>query len=254
MSVIQLVVFDIAGTTVRDYGQVADAFISAFRDFGLEIPTAEVKKVMGFRKIDAIALLLEKFGPIPLAPDDGDSEADPDAGESNPREPDSGDDEILIDRIHTLFIDKMIDFYRNDEKLEPLPHAEVVFATLHRNGIRIALNTGFTRSITDTILHRLRWDNRHPYIDKVICSDEVPHGRPYPDMIRTLMADLGIASAENVLKIGDTEVDVEEGRNAGCGKVVSITTGAYTRGQLEGYRPDFVIDDLLELLPIIDKA
>ena len=135
-----------------------------------------------------------------------------------------------------------------------MPHAEKVFAALHRKGIRIALNTGFTRSITDTILHRLRWDDRHPYIDKTICSDEVVHGRPYPDMIRALMTDLGITSPDRVLKIGDTEVDIEEGRNAGCGQVVGVTTGAYTREQLESYHPDFIIDDLRELLPMIEKA
>lgn len=230
MSSIQLVVFDIAGTTVRDNGQVAGAFIAAFRDFKFEMPVAEVKKVMGFRKIDAITLLIGKFYP------------------------EFKDDDILIDRIHTRFIDTMIDFYHNDAGLAPLPHAEEVFATLHRKGIRIALNTGFTRSITDTILHRLRWDDRNPYIDKVICSDEVTNGRPYPDMIRTLVTDLGITSPDQVLKIGDTEVDVEEGRNAGCGTVVSVTTGAYTRGQLEAYHPDFIIDDLRELLPIIEKA
>lgn len=225
-----MVVFDIAGTTVRDNGSVAEAFISAFRDFGFDIPLPEVKKVMGFRKIDAITLLLEKFSA------------------------ESAGDEILIDRIHTRFIDKMIDFYRNDEALAPFPHTEEVFASLHGKGIRIALNTGFTRSITDTILHRLRWDNRHPYIDKVICSDEVTHGRPYPDMIDALIADLGITSADQVLKVGDTEVDVEEGRNAQCGTVVSVTTGAYSRQQLEEYQPDFIIDDLRELLPIIEKS
>ncbi len=34
MSAIQLVVFDIAGTTVRDKGNVADSFIAAFHEFG----------------------------------------------------------------------------------------------------------------------------------------------------------------------------------------------------------------------------
>ena len=63
MSAIKLVVFDIAGTTVRDNGNVAQAFLAAFRDFGFTIPPSEVKKVMGFRKIDAIALLLGKFAP-----------------------------------------------------------------------------------------------------------------------------------------------------------------------------------------------
>ena len=63
MSSIQLVVFDIAGTTVRDNGSVAEAFITAFRDFGFTMPKAEVKKVMGFRKMDAIAMLLGKIRP-----------------------------------------------------------------------------------------------------------------------------------------------------------------------------------------------
>jgi phosphonatase-like hydrolase len=230
MSSIQLVVFDIAGTTVRDNGSVAEAFITAFRDFGFNMPLTEVKKVMGFRKIDAIALLLEKFAP------------------------EKKDDDVLIDRIHTHFIDKMIEFYLNDETLAPMPHAEAVFLALKQQGIKVALNTGFTRSITDTILHRLRWDDRSALIDQVICSDEVELGRPHADMIEVLMGDLGISSSAQVLKVGDTEVDVEEGRNAGCGKVVSVTTGAYTREQLQSYGPDFIIDDLQELLPIIEQA
>jgi phosphonatase-like hydrolase len=230
MSSIQLVVFDIAGTTVRDNGNVAEAFITAFKDYGFTMPLTEVRKVMGFRKMDAIVLLLEKFAP------------------------ERKDDEGLVDRIHTRFIDKMIEYYRNDETLSPLPHAEAVFRALKERGIKVALNTGFTRSITDTILHRLRWDDRSPLIDQVICSDEVPHGRPYADMIETLMDDLAIDSPEQVLKVGDTEVDVEEGRNAACGKVVSVTTGAYTREQLKPFGPDFIIDDLRELLPIIEKS
>ena len=225
-----MVVFDIAGTTVCDNGSVAEAFIAAFRDFGFEIPVAQVKKVMGFRKMDAIALLLEKFAPA------------------------RKDDQLLTERIHTRFIEKMIAFYRSDEKLAPFPHTEQVFSALKEQGIKVALNTGFTRSITDTILTRLHWNDGNALIDRVICSDEVPKGRPHADMIAALVSELGISSPSSVLKVGDTEVDVEEGRNAACGKVVSVTTGAFTREQLESYRPDHIIDDLSELLPIIEKA
>src|SRR5258708_116567 len=230
MKRIQLVVFDIAGTTVRDKGNVAEAFITAFHEHGVEIAAEEVKKVMGFRKMDAIVLLLDKFAPA------------------------QKDDGVLIDAIHTRFIANMISFYMNDEELAPLPYAQEVFVRLKQRGVKVALNTGFTRAITDTILHRLRWDDRNENIDKLICSDEVPQGRPHPDMINPLIAALGISSAENVLKVGDTEVDVKEGRNAGCGKVVSVTTGAYTRDQLACYQPDAIIDALLELIPIIEKA
>jgi len=47
---------------------------------------------------------------------------------------------------------------------------------------------------------------------------------------------------------------VEEGRNAACGQVVGVTTGAYTREQLAACHPDHIIDDLQELLPIIENA
>jgi len=233
MSNIQLVVFDIAGTTVADNGQVADAFIEAFRTTGVELPVEEVKKVMGFRKIDAVRLLLDKFSP------------------DSP----SGDErEALIKEIHDRFIHGMISFYRQDPDLRPLPYAEKLFSRLREKGVKIALNTGFTRAITDAILQRLHWNNGAGGIDRVICSDEVPEGRPSPDMINRLIAELGVTSAGHVLKVGDTEVDVEEGRNAGCGIVVSVTTGAYTRAQLQQYHPDHIIDSLEELVPIIENA
>src|ERR1700716_2694183 len=106
MSTIQLVVFDIAGTTVQDKGDVAQAFIGAFREAGITIPEEDVKKVMGFRKIDAIRLLLEKFAPAPA------STPPPPANEG------------LIEKIHTRFISNMISFYLHDKDLRPMPHAE----------------------------------------------------------------------------------------------------------------------------------
>jgi len=233
MSNIQLVVFDIAGTTVADNGQVAEAFMEAFLTTGIQLPVEEVKKVMGFRKIDAVRLLLDKF---------------------SPDSPSGAEREALIREIHDRFIRGMISFYRQDPDLKPLPYAEKLFSKLQEKGVKIALNTGFTRAITDAILQRLHWDNGAGGIDKVICSDEVPEGRPSPDMINRLITELGVSSAGNVLKVGDTEVDVEEGRNAGCGIVVSVTTGAYTRDQLQQYQPDFIIDSLEELVPIIENA
>ena len=237
MNAIQLVVFDIAGTTVRDRGNVGDSFISAFHEYGFDLPRDDVEKVMGFRKMDAIRMLLEKHYPAALAgPESGGLMAKPDD---------------LVAGIHSRFIDRMITFYENDEQLESLPHAEETFTHLREQGIKIALNTGFTRAVADALLHRLHWDNGSTPIDRVICSDEVPQGRPAPDMIRALMAELGIDSPSQVLKVGDTEVDVEEGRNAGCGIVVSVTTGAATRAELEQYHPDHIIDDLGELIPIV---
>lgn len=227
MNKYSLVVFDIAGTTVRDKGNIAEAFMRAFQQFDIEVPEEEVNKVMGWRKIDAIQLLLSKYHPA-----------------------EEKINQVLVDQIHDVFIDNMVTFYERDEELQPLQHAEELFTALKERNIKVALNTGFTRRITDVILKKLDWDESS-LIDYVITSDEVPEGRPYPFMIQQLMQNSGITDASQVIKVGDTEVDVQEGRNAGCGLVVSVTTGAYTKEQLQAYQPDHIIDSLSELPGLI---
>jgi len=220
---IELVVFDIAGTTVTDKGNINDFFRKAFSNEGIAVDAAEVDEVMGYRKRDAIQIMVDRYMP----------------GLEN-------NDEI-VDNIHEDFTRNMVAFYETCEGLSPLPFAEKVFLELQNNKINVALNTGFTRVITEPILKRLGWDTAS-FIDAVICSDEVPEGRPHPYMIRQLMEKLAIKYAENVAKVGDTKVDIEEGQNAGCGMVVAVTTGAYTKEQLIRYKPDHIIDSLL-LLP-----
>lgn len=222
-----LAVFDIAGTTVKDRGNVASSFINAFRKNGHPIPADEVNKVMGWRKADAIKMLLKRYY----------SNSDILTAE-------------LEEQIHDDFIRNMIEFYEQDKDLQSLYFAEEVFDELRSNNIKIALNTGFTRSIADVILKRLNWIPGEK-IDYVIASDEVDEGRPYPFMIQHLMKEAGITDATRVVKIGDTEVDIMEGRNAGCGLVIGITTGAYTKEELQPYKPDFIIDRLSQLPSLI---
>lgn len=220
---IKLAVFDMAGTTVVDRNAVAIAFCKAFETEKINITEEEVRPLMGYKKPVAISIVLEKQG--------------------------IEEDEMLVDSIHAAFVDEMLSYYASSADVAALPHAEQVFLQLKERGIRIALNTGFSRDITDVIIDRLQWKQKG-LIDDSIASDEVEKGRPYPFMIQTLMQRAGITDAGEVIKIGDTEVDINEGRNAGCGIVVGVTTGAFTREQLEEYRPDHIIDSLAEL-PIL---
>ncbi len=223
-----LVVFDIAGTTVSDKGNVNQSFRDALATENIEVAEEEVDKLMGYRKIEAIARMVVQYAP-------GMSE--------------SVQTEV-IERIHDRFNEQMVKFYTDDTELKPLPFAEEMFQLLQDKGIKVALNTGFTRVITDAILKRLGW-NKNPFINMVICSDEVPEGRPHPYMIQSIMLQLGIKEADRIVKVGDTEVDIREGQNAGCGLVVAITTGAYNRSQLSIYQPDAIIDSLQELPALI---
>lgn len=223
-----LVVFDMAGTTVSDKGNVNKAFRDALAEESIEVSIEEVNTLMGYRKIEAITRMVTKHGPSV----NGTEQTE------------------LIEKIHDRFNRIMVDFYQADTSLQPLPFAEELFQLLQDKGIKVALNTGFTRVITDAILQKLGW-HTNPLINTVICSDEVPEGRPHPYMIQSVMQQLGITDAKQVVKVGDTEVDVNEGRNAGCGFVAAVTTGAYTREQLSEYHPDVIIDSLQQLPALI---
>ena len=223
----ELVVFDMAGTTVEDNGNVNKAFRDAFATEGISVNKNEVNKLMGYRKIEAIAMIVQQY-----------------ASHLN------GRTDAIITRIHERFTEDMVSLYANDGSLKPLPYAEETFQLLKQKNIKVALNTGFTRVITRAILERLGWEHIH-IIDRVICSDEVPQGRPHAYMIHNIMLQLGLTDVSKVVKVGDTEVDILEGQNAGCGMVIAVTTGACTREQLALYKPDFIINSLQELPALI---
>jgi len=221
---IKLAVFDIAGTTITDDNAVANAFRKAFEVYGYTIAEEDIKPLMGYKKPVAIQIMLEKMG--------------------------AEMDEELVDDIHHEFETEMLDHYEYSPDVKPMPGAEDVMMQLKEKGIRIALNTGFSKAIADTIMSRLQWIDKG-LVDDYIASDEVDEGRPGPLMIQVLMQRAGIDNAREVIKIGDTEVDVNEGINAGCMMVIAVTTGAFTRDQLQPYTPDYIIDNLSELPALI---
>ena len=222
---IKLAVFDLAGTTLADDDAVAKAFKNAFAVYGFEVNEENINPLMGYKKPLAIQIMLDKLGEEPS--------------------------EELVADIHREFEISMLEHYENSPDVKPLPGAENTLQHLKDKGIRIALNTGFSRSIADTILRRLQWMEKG-LVDDYIASDEVEAGRPQPFMIQTLMKRAGIDDAKEVIKIGDTEVDINEGRNAGCAMVVAVTTGAFTRDQLAPYNPDYIIDELSQLKTLIN--
>lgn len=220
----RLAVFDLAGTTVTDSDNVASAFQHAFRSQGVDLSVEEVNPLMGFRKTEAIAQVLTRRGL--------------DAGDAS------------VDAIHASFVSSMVRFYAESDDVAPMEGADDIFRYLHGKGVRVALNSGFPRTIVDTIVRRFGWQIRG-LVDDTIASDEVERGRPFPFMIEELMRRSGIATAKEVVKVGDTSVDIQEGRMTGCGLVVGVTTGSFGRGALESFSPDFVIDSLLELKSIL---
>jgi phosphonatase-like hydrolase len=223
---IKLVVFDIAGTTVKDNGEIAVSFQKAMENFGYSVPVEKINPLMGYKKTEAIKMMLQVY-----------------------QEDITVMSEEYINRIHTRFIELMVEYYAKTKDLQPLSNAENIFAYLKERNIKIGLNTGFTTDITNVIIERLGW-LQNKVVNYVVSSNEVIAGRPHPFMIQKMMQQAGIDDPKNVVKIGDTEVDINEGKNTGCLYSIGVTTGAFTRQQLEPHEPSFIIDDLGELVSI----
>lgn len=222
-----LAVFDVAGTTVLDGDAVLDCLRAAL-ETRVAVSVPEVLAVMGLPKPVAIRQLLSASGDV--APDVL---------------------EEAVEAAHHDFRDAMIARYQHGP-LVAAEGAERVFAALQGAGVRVALDTGFSRDILDTVLARLAW-TEGTTVDFSIASDEVHRGRPHPDLIHRAMALAGVADARRVVKAGDTPSDMAQGLAAGCGLVVGVTYGTHTREQLE--RPGVrIIDRLADLLPLVGVA
>ncbi|MBX2898503.1 MAG: HAD hydrolase-like protein [Cyclobacteriaceae bacterium] len=204
---IKLVVFDLAGTTVKDNFDVPRVLQKALYDKGgVDVPLQHATDLMGIPKPIAIKKLLQDGGLTSFTED-------------------------FVEVIHRYFVDSMIDFYRFDLSVGEKPGVSKAFAALRQAGIKVAVDTGFDREITDVLLERLGWiENR--LIDASITSDEVENGRPHPDMIFEAMRRTAVTDIHAVAKVGDTASDMQEGTSAGCLYVIGITTGAYTVEQL----------------------
>ncbi len=226
---IELVVFDLAGTTVEDGDAVNATFRATLAARKIEADPVAVNAVMGLPKPEAIRILLDAFGRsggLPPTPEN-------------------------IDAIHREFTARMCAFYATDPAVREVPGAAATFAILRQAGVKVALNTGFFRPIVDVLLGRLGW-HVPAVVDAVVTSDEVPHGRPQPDMIRHLMTRLGVSDVRRVAKVGDTKADLEEGTNAGCGLVIGVTTGSSSRDQLQEWPHTHILASVADVPTLLD--
>ena len=223
---IELALFDMAGTTVRDDDAVNNCLRKALAAASPDVTRDEINLVMGIAKPLAIRKILERH-----------------------RNGDAITDEI-VNSIHDNFLWRMLDHYRTSPTVEPMPHTVDAFVRLKEAGVRIALDTGFSRPIADAILERLGW-RESGLLDATVTSDEVAQGRPHPDLLFKAMERTGVQSAQAVAKVGDTPADLGEGAAAGSGLNIGVTNGSHTAKELEPHPHTHLISDLRELPAIV---
>jgi len=234
---IKLCVFDMAGTTVNEdnlvYKTVRDAINHTLKELGQTDTQVDLDVCLEFgagkEKRQAISDIL---------------------------------DEILKNKnTADLPIEKLIDsaFQTFKEGLSNAYHQDTVatfdgmldfFVKLKDSGRKVALNTGYDTKTANKILAILGWSVGNE-IDALVTADDVDNARPAPDMITLAMDKCGIENPQQVLKAGDSGIDIEEGKNANCSLCIGVLTGAQTKEQLEKYAPNIVLDKLTDLAELI---
>lgn len=200
MTLPALVIFDMAGTTIEDRGQVPAAFASTLAANGLAISADDIMRVRGASKRQAIRSLLP-----PATADQA-------------------------ERIYNEFRAQLASTYRNDG-IKGVDGADTVIQRLKASGCKVALTTGFDRDIAMLLLGSIGWSSA--MIDALVCGDDVDHGRPSPDMILLAMRMVGVDDPNLVANVGDTALDLESAARAGVRWNIGVLSGAHARETLE---------------------
>jgi len=219
---VQLVVFDIAGTTIADRGEVMAAFAAAVAAHRLPADAAFIHARRGLPKRQVLAELVT-------------------ARDGSPQP-------AAAERAYETFR-QTLDFRYRHDGVAAISGAAQTFATLQERGFKVALNTGFDREIAELLLNAVGWlDGR---LDAVVCGDEVEHGRPAPDLIYEAMRRCGVADPGAVVVVGDTPADLEAGHAAGVAQVIGVLSGAHDAESLGQHAPSRLIASVADLVELL---
>lgn len=224
---IQLAMFDMAGTTVDDkvdgYPLMVISMMRAFAKHGIELSPEVIHTHRGKRKLEAIQILLREVGELSPA-----------------------DAECVGAGVYRDFV---YELESNLPSISEIDGATELFGHLKSKAIYIGVGSGFPMRVVQAIVSQLGWLDKG-LLDYVGSADQVGVGRPHPQMIHDAMQQFRITDGRQVIKIGDTVVDVQEGKNAGVW-TVAVLTGSQTESQLIAAAPDYILSSIRELQSLI---
>ncbi len=214
MKKIEAVIFDWAGTTV-DFGSTApvQAFIEAFKKFGITPTLEEVREPMGMPKWEHVRTMMqmsriagewERIHGSPWTKDD-------------------------VDQVYRVSEEAIMEIL--PDFTAPKPYVADAVKMLRSRGISIGSTTGYTSEMMEIVAPAAAEKGYEP--DVYITPDDVNgKGRPYPYMVFRNLERLGVSSVDAAIKVGDTVADIKEGKNAGLISV-GVVEGSSVMGLTE---------------------
>ena len=215
-----MVIFDMAGTTINDYNLSHRTLQKAFRELGLQIELGEVLQHAGKDALEAIKDILN------LCRMDG---------------------TICARRIYEHYRASLFTEYAGSRPCAFDSVGEVL-AILRANDVQIVLNTVDERATALRLIRKMGW---HLSGDFDLLVTPADLGDRFPDPISFAMEQLQVSVAGQVVRVGGSMAAIEQGKNAGCGLSIGITTGAQTFRQLKDAGPDHILEDMSGLIELM---
>lgn len=203
-----------AGTTIADRGEVPVAFASTLASAGIALTDEQISRVRGASKRHAIRELLP---------------------------PDRAQDS---ERIYLDFRRSLAQIY-SDGGVKALDGADEVIRDLRGQGVKVALTTGFDHDIATLLLRSVGWGP--DLIDVLVSGDQVPRGRPAPDLIFVAMKLAMVEDLNKVANVGDTVLDLESAARAGVKWNIGVLSGAHSRAELEQAPHTHIVESIADL-------
>lgn len=223
------VIFDWAGTTV-DFGSCApvEVFLNIFEEAGVEVTHEEARKPMGMLKIEHIRTMLNM--------DRIESEWEHVHGHLP--------NEVDVEKLYKNFEIQLFATLR--QFATPISGTLEAVAQLREQGIKIGSTTGYTREMIEIVQEEAKKLGYAP--DCIMTAEDVGNkGRPYPFMIFENMKQLDISSVKEVIKVGDTVADIQEGNHAGVysvGVIVGSSLMGLTEAEYAALSPEEQLDQI----------
>ena len=223
---IQMIVFDWAGTTV-DYGSSApsEVFARVFSQAGIHLTREEINGPMGMEKKAHIRALLSTLsGTKQWAERYGAAWTEED-----------------VQKLYQTFEATLHDVVA--EYSVPIDGVVETVRNLREKGLKIGSTTGYTSQMMEQVLPRAAELGYEA--DCVVTPDVTGASRPTPFMLFECMRRLNVYPPAAVVKVGDTVVDIQEGKNAGAWSV-GILTGSNLLGLTQAEYEAMALEELEE--------
>ena len=210
MSEIKAIVFDLDGTLTDSKKNIYESITAAFRDLNISetIKEEEFGKYIGWH-------FQEIFDDLGIKNLD------------------------LNEFIETY----KIYYYKLLHLTKFYPGVQETIKTLSEKGIKVCLLTTKAQDQADYIIDHF---DMRKYFTYVMGRRPGVENKPSAEPLQMLLKDISV-KPENAVMVGDTEMDINCGKNAGV-KTVACGYGYRTVEHLKNLEPDFMISGLNEII------